>query len=164
MFDSINMEYVFFMLLVTMGMVLLLFIMLLVVLLAQRKMRKKYESFMTGRGAGSLENTILTRFSEIDNLKDDMILMGRDLKNVERFIQKTYKKMGIVKYDAFHEMGGKLSFVLVLLTEENNGFMLNAMHSNREGCYSYIKEIVNGKCDTILSQEEEEALKIALRN
>ena len=50
-----------------------------------------------------------------------------------------YQKIGIVRYDAFQEMGGNLSFVLTMLDENNNGWVFNAMHS-REGCYTYIKE------------------------
>ena len=41
-------------------------------------------------------------------------------------------------------MGGKLSFALALLDNRNNGFIINAMHS-REGCYTYVKEIINGE-------------------
>ena len=44
-------------------------------------------------------------------------------------MDRNYQKIGVVKYDAFNEMGGKLSFVLALLDNRNNGFILNAMHS-----------------------------------
>ena len=67
----------------------------------------------------------------------------------------------MVKYDAFHEMGGKLSFSLALLDQKNDGFIINAMHS-REGCYTYIKEIVNGNSIIVLAEEEKEALEIAM--
>ena len=67
----------------------------------------------------------------------------------------------MVKYDAFHEMGGKLSFSLALLDQKNDGFIINAMHS-REGCYTYIKEILNGNSIIVLADEEREALNIAL--
>ena len=68
----------------------------------------------------------------------------------------------MVKYDAFQEMGGKLSFSLCLLNEKDDGFIINAMHS-REGCYTYIKEIIAGKCVIILSEEEKEALDMAMQ-
>ena len=65
--------------------------------------------------------------------------------------------IGLVKYDAFNEMGGKLSFSLALLNETNNGFVMNAVHS-REGCYTYVKEIIDGNAIIMLSEEEKEAL------
>ena len=58
-------------------------------------------------------------------------------------------------------MGGKLSFSLALLNRKNNGFIINAMHS-REGCYTYIKEIIDGNSVIMLAEEEKEALEMAL--
>ena len=66
-----------------------------------------------------------------------------------------------MKYDAFNEMGGKLSFSLALLNETDDGFVMNAVHS-REGCYTYAKDIENGNCKLNLSEEETEALKQAI--
>ena len=74
---------------------------------------------------------------------------------------KTLTKYSIVKYDAFEDMGGKLSFVLAMLDKNNTGFLLNAIHS-RENCFLYIKEIVNGESYVMLSEEEVEALKQAV--
>ena len=76
-------------------------------------------------------------------------------------ITSTFHKLGIVKYDAFQQMGGKLSFCLCMLDEENSGFMLNSVHST-EGCYTYTKEIINGKAMIDLGKEEEAALKMAV--
>ena len=76
-------------------------------------------------------------------------------------LDNTYQKVGLVKYDAFNEMGGKLSFSLALLNRKNNGFIINAMHS-REGCYTYIKEIIDGNSVIMLAEEEKEALEMAL--
>ena len=76
-------------------------------------------------------------------------------------MESTFQKVGIVKYDAFQQMGGKLSFSLALLDQNNNGFILNSVHSS-EGCYSYTKEIKNGECAISLGSEEEKALDIAM--
>lgn len=58
-------------------------------------------------------------------------------------------------------MGGKLSYSLALLDENNNGFILNSVHST-EGCYSYTKEIRNGQSSISLGEEEKQALDIAM--
>ena len=73
---------------------------------------------------------------------------------------KSYQKIGIVKYDAFKEMAGKLSFSLCLLDAEESGFVLTAMHT-REGCYTYAKEIIKGKAFVVLASEEKKALEEA---
>ena len=76
-------------------------------------------------------------------------------------MKNTFQKVGLVKYDAFQEMGGKLSFSLALLNEINDGFIINAMHS-REGCYTYIKEVIDGNSIIALGDEEKEALEMAI--
>ena len=58
-------------------------------------------------------------------------------------------------------MGGKLSFALAMLDGKNNGWVINAMHS-REGCYTYVKEIVKGESYVELAEEEAEALDKAI--
>jgi hypothetical protein len=70
--------------------------------------------------------------------------------------------MGLVKYDAFNQMGGQLSFCLALLDENNNGFLMNSVHG-AESCYTYMKEIKNGENNLSLSPEETEALAMAMR-
>ena len=72
-----------------------------------------------------------------------------------------FQKSGLVKYDAFNELGGKLSFSLALLNETDDGYMLNTVH-NRDGCYIYMKEIVKGNSIIMLTEEEKEALDIAM--
>ncbi len=52
-----------------------------------------------------------------------------------------FSKYGVEKYDAFDDVGGKLSFALALLDKDNTGLILNAVHS-RDNCFLYLKEIV----------------------
>ena len=84
-----------------------------------------------------------------------------DIKDLFKKSEKGFQKTGIVKYDAFNEMGGKLSFAVALLDKNNNGWIMNAMHS-REGCYTYIKEIIKGESYVELAEEEAEALDKAI--
>ena len=143
--------------------VLILFLLLIITivnLVQVKKLKKKYEAFMSGSDAQSLEDTISNHLKEIDGL---IAASAANKKNIEQLtdqIKFSFQKFGLVKYDAFQEMGGKLSFSLCLLNEKDDGFIINAMHS-REGCYTYIKEIIAGNCVIILSEEEKEALEMA---
>ena len=80
-----------------------------------------------------------------------------ELKTIQN---STMNKYGIVKYDAFDDVGGKLSFAFAMLDKNDTGVVLNAVHS-RENCFLYIKEIVKGESYIMLSEEEIEALRIA---
>lgn len=140
---------------------LILLILLIVNMAKTNKLRKKYEAFMMGKNAESLEDTLVKRIQQVDEL---IGLESENRENIQRMsstLKYTFQKIGMVKYDAFQEMGGKLSFSLALLDQKNDGFIINAMHS-REGCYTYIKEIVNGNSFIVLAEEEKEALDIAM--
>ena len=116
---------------------------------------------MSGKDAKTLEDTLIQRLDQVDSLLESNEENDSNIKVLSKNMQRTYQKMGLIKYDAFHEMGGKLSFSLAMLDMRNNGFIINAMHT-REGCYTYIKEIIDGNSVIVLSEEEQEALKRAM--
>lgn len=122
---------------------------------------KKYKSFMKGKDGISLEKTILRNMNDIDMLMESSKNHKEQIRQLKEVQTHTLNKTAIVKYDAFKEMGGKLSFALAMLDQENSGFVINAVHS-REGCYTYIKEIVKGESYIVLGEEEKEALRQAV--
>ena len=138
----------------------ILFILTVVNMAKTSKLRKKYEAFMMGKDAKSLEETLVTRLSQVDKLISANEANEKNIRKMFDNLKFTFQKVGLVKYDAFNEMGGKLSFSLAMLNESDNGFVLNAVHS-REGCYTYIKEIIDGNSIITLAEEEQEALKMA---
>ncbi|MDF2842626.1 MAG: putative rane protein [Herbinix sp.] len=146
------------------GVVLILLIFIIVISVKQRKLNKKYLKFMTGANGENLEGQILARFEDIDNLKAEAKKIKNDIVQVNDNLLITFQKVGVVKYDAFKEMGGKLSFVLTLLDKNNNGIMINSVHSSREGCYTYLKEIIKGESFLELSADEKKSLSQALNS
>lgn len=142
---------------------LIMLILIIVLFVQNSKLKKKYNQFMSGEDGRSLETVIASRFKEVDELKEHIKIVDSRLDEIDGILLHTYKKMALVKYDAFMEMGGNLSFALVLLTASNNGFIVNAMHSSREGCYIYAKKVTNGRCEIELSEEEKQALEEAIR-
>ena len=138
-----------------------LIILMIVNVVQMRKLKKNYKVFMSGKNAKTLEDTLVKRLDQVDELIEANKANEKNIKKLFQNMQLTYQKMGLVKYDAFHEMGGKLSFSLAMLDEKNNGFIISAMHT-REGCYTYIKEIVDGNSIIVLSEEDQEALNQAM--
>lgn len=125
------------------------------------QLNEKYKKFMGGKDGKTLEHLIEKRFSQVDDLIQCDKKTNEKIKEINENFLITFQKIGIVKYDAFNEMGGKLSFALALLNKENTGFVINAMHS-REGCYTYIKEIIKGESYILLGDEEQEAVEKAV--
>ena len=152
----------------TMILIILLFLLQVVLLfllvrvnMKYDRLKSSYSSFMRGKDGKTLEERILMRFEDIEALKNVAKQNRQDIKQLNKVLADNFQKIGIVKYDAFHEMGGNLSFALTMLDGNNNGWIINAMHS-REGCYTYIKEIVNGESYIELAEEEAESLDRAI--
>ena len=141
--------------------IIALFILVIITLEKIKKVNQRFKNFMRGKDAESLEEVIVKYLDKIDKLEEENNERKKQINNITENLLITYQKIGIVKYDAFNEMGGKLSFSLALLDKQNNGFILNAMHS-REGCYTYVKEIIDGNSYIALGEDEKKALDMAL--
>lgn len=149
---------------VIIGLVVLVIILLIVTItnsVRMKNLKKNYKIFMSGNSAKNLEDTLIKRLEQIDFLLDANAANEKNVKILSKKMNQTYQKMGLIKYDALNEMGGKLSFSLAMLDEKNDGYIINAMHT-REGCYTYIKEIVDGNSIIVLSEEEQKALNRAM--
>lgn len=145
----------------------------------------KYKKFMKGKEAKNLEEIVLGCIEDVNTFKQKQSEMSERIdKNKNELVEKiekeqkkldshsekviselngTFQKMALSKYDAFGENGGKLSFSLCMLNEKNSGFILTSIHS-KEGCYNYIKEIIDKNPIIILSEDEKEVLNQALGN
>lgn len=162
-FKSIGLENIDIGILISvLGAVILFLIILNIVNIRSiSKLKKKYDKFMLGKNAESLENEITDLFEDNKFIKSSIEKNRKDIHALYRKFESSLQKVGIIKYDAFEQIGGKLSFCMALLDENNNGFILNSVYG-AEGCYTYTKEIKNGNCETSLGQEEEKALSIAM--
>lgn len=117
------------------------------------RLTNKYKMFMRGKDAISLEKAFEKKFEEVDAMTEAVKYQADEIYKLKEIQKMTLNKTAIVKYDAFKDVGGKLSFALAMLDKENSGFVLNAIHS-REGCYTYVKEIVKGESYIVLGEEE----------
>ncbi len=139
---------------------LVVIILLIVQISKVNTLKKRLNRFVLGKDGASLEEDILKLFSDNRLLLEQAEKDRQDIDTIFKRLQTVYQKMGLVRYDAFNQMGGQLSYSLALLDENDNGFIINSVHST-EGCYSYSKEIRNGDNSISLSQEEAEALAMA---
>ena len=153
-------------LLIAVAVLLVLFLVVLILLIIQinkvGNLKKRLNKFLLGKDGKSLEQGIVSLFEDTKFLKASTEKNKKDIRILYKNMESTYQKMGLVKYDAFSQMGGQLSFWLALLDEKDNGCIINSVHST-EGCYSYTKEIQAGCCKLALGKEEEKALLLAVQ-
>ena len=141
--------------------IIVLFVLLFSVWMNYNRLKNSYNTFMKGKDGKTLESSFKEKFDEVEGVLRITKQNRQDIKEMSRILKRNFHKFGIVKYDAFNEMGGKLSFAIAMLDGNNSGWIINAMHS-REGCYTYIKEIIKGESYIELAEEEAEALDKAI--
>ena len=162
-FDSMGIGGIDIGIIIIILLILLIISIVLIISLTVRlnRMQSKLKIFMSGKDGISLEENMITLHEENKYLKSCADKNKKDIRVLYKKAEKAFCKIGLVKYDAFHQMGGQLSFSLALLDEHNNGFIINSVHST-EGCYSYTKEIKNGESGLDLGKEEAKALSMAI--
>ena len=126
------------------------------------KIKNEYSEFMKklGNGKNIDENlkVYMDRVQKVEDLNKEIIQYCESLdKTVDTCIQK----IGIVRYNAFKDVGSNLSFTLALLNNNNNGVVVNGIYS-RDNSNIYAKPIKDGKSEYILSDEEKEAIEKAI--
>ena len=126
-----------------------------------RKLYRRYDMFMRGKDAETMENMIVDQMNAIIDLQSQDRYNKDSIRTANKNSRAAFQKIGIVKYNAFKGMGGNLSFALAMLDYTNTGFVLNSVHS-REGCYLYLKDVERGETEVLLGAEEKEALEQAL--
>lgn len=103
-------------LLIGMGAVILLLIIFLILLIVQirktSKLKKRLDKFLSGKDGASLEKDIAGLYEDNKFLKANTEKNKKDIRTLYKNMESAYQKMGLVKYDAFSQMGGQLSFSL----------------------------------------------------
>jgi len=142
---------------------LVLLLIVVIVLLAitivhTNNLREKFAFFMKGKEGRSVEESIAQCLDEVARVERDYSQLKRYTKDViEVKTNAGLYKHHMLRYDAFEGMGGELSFVLVLLDENDTGYIINNVQG-RESAHTYCKRVEEGSCMQRLAPEEEEAL------
>ncbi len=126
-----------------------------------KKLEERLSALCTGADGESLEGELAKIIEENRYLMSETSQHKAFIKTIFKRLQIVCQKTALVKYDALDQMGGLLSFVVVMLDEKNNGFMINSVHTSTVN-YIYSKNIVEGKAEVELSREEAEALEKAV--
>ena len=146
---------------VLLGVIFLLFIIILIQGGSIRKLRDRIDALTSGSDGQSLEEEITELIKKSDEIREKTAAYDMRITKLTRQIKSCIQKTGLIKYDAFSQMGGKLSYALAVLDENDNGYVINSVHST-DGCYSYAKQIEDGKSDIDLGTEEQQALQRAV--
>src|SRR4051794_37800745 len=98
----------------------------------------------------------------IDGVPEDLLGLRQEVAALRAEAAGALRHLAVVRYDAFGDMGGHLSWSLALLDDDGDGAVLTAIHGRNEA-RSYAKSITGWTCEQQLSPEEVDAVTRARR-
>ena len=146
------------------GLGVLMIIMYVVILnlyLDLRRMKKRYKKMMTGVESGNLERMLIGHIDEVHRVVEKNTELEVENQKMGNLLQQALTRVGMVRYRAFEDMGGDLSYAVAMLDAHNNGVILSSVFG-REGSQAYAKPIENGGSSYVLTEEEQQALREAM--
>ena len=158
---SIDASYLVLILAGTLLLSIITLILAIIGIVKASKLKKRYNQFMTGSDGESIEKLIKSNLKDVKEIRTTTRKNSEAVTDIYEKLNYTFCKIGVNKYDAFHEMGGKLSFALCMLDKRNDGYLINVMHSNN-GCFAYVKEIIDGQSYIEMGEDEAKAVKMAV--
>lgn len=127
-------------------------------------MNRKYISFMKKIGNGKNLDEMLKKYlDDVKEIKNDNAEIKAYYIKLDSDLSSCVQKVGMVRYNAFKDVGSDLSFAIALLDRNDNGVVLNGLYGS-DSSNVYAKPIKKKQSTYQLSEEEQYALDIAEQN
>ena len=122
--------------------------------------RSRWSVLLNGASGDNLERMLLDHLRDRMQLADNLRSVEQRLTDQEEKMQDAKRYVGLVRYDAFEDVGGSQSFALAVYDDRGNGAILSSL-VGRNDCRVYCKTLVAGVSERNLSQEEQRAINEA---
>ncbi|MCX8053081.1 MAG: DUF4446 family protein [Armatimonadetes bacterium] len=159
-FDFLRANYAHFLL----GLLLLNLILIASLVVISRRLSRlasRYDKRLMDGSVGGIVDRLTEQTSAISRIESRLDeINARQLEQAEA-IKGCLQKVGLVRFDAFDDVGGEQSFALVLLDAKGNGIAMSSLYG-RQDSRLYAKGIQGGESERTLSDEEQAALAKAL--
>lgn len=111
--------------------------------------------------AQTLLEVISDNVQRVEGFEKVMRLQAKRQEELFALLGRSARNLGVVRYDAFDDMGGKMSFSAALLDDHGNGLVITSINARAES-RAYAKPIKGGMSEHNLSGEEQRAIANAL--
>ncbi len=127
-----------------------------------RAMGRQWADLMKGSTGENIESLLHQHIEKAGALNTRGDDADSRLDAIESKLETAKRFVGVVRYDAFEDVGGSQSFALAVYDEQGDGAVITSM-VGRTDCRVYAKEIKKGKADRELSKEEQAAIEAAVK-
>lgn len=123
--------------------------------------RRSQRILTRGMTDNTLQEILAQHFVRVDGLEDRIANSERNIDILHNNELEAIQRVGMVRYDAFSDMGGELSFALALLNDHGDGIVISTI-TGRADNRTYAKQVRGGRPSLQPSVEETEAIKQAM--
>ncbi len=123
------------------------------------KMSRRY-AVLWGDGSAEVTQVLSAQARALSVERERISALEESVAIVRGGIEQGLQHVAVVRYDAFGDMGGRMSFSAAIIDDRGDGMVLSSIHARSES-RTYAKGIVGGKSDVTLSPEERHALDAA---
>ena len=125
------------------------------------RLDKRYRKFISKfEKESNIEETLQQYIQKVGEINEENKLIKANIISIEKQLEGCAQRVGMVRYNAFEDVGSDLSFALAVLDNNQNGYVLNAVYG-RNSSSVFAKPIEAGTSSYNLSEEEIKALAIA---
>jgi Protein of unknown function (DUF4446) len=139
---------------------LIALVLALVALVKLRRMRRQYLVLQEGGDGESFVAAVARKTAAVDQLRTEVSALSADVGGLRVDLSDALRHVAVVRYDAFNDMGGRMSFSAALLDDAGDGVVISSINGRTE-TRTYAKGVKGGTSDAILSPEEEQAIAYA---
>ena len=141
--------------------VIIMYLLLIHLLYTLNYMKKRYKKMMTGVDGANLERMMIGCVDSTKNVADENAKLWEENRAIKELLSNALTKVAVVRFRAFEDMGGDLSYAVAMLDSHNNGVVMSSIFG-REDSRSYVKPIEDGSSTYSMTAEEQDALKQAM--
>ncbi len=125
-------------------------------------LKRRYKGVTDALKEGNLADVVVRFTEELKYLQNKNKSLEEVQAKTAETLRGAFQKADVVRYDAFDDIGGKLSYSIALLNDKGDGIILTTINGRQES-RSYAKPVKGGKSSYNLSEEEEQAINKALK-
>lgn len=125
-----------------------------------RRIQARWSELLRDTRGENLETLLYDHLREKMRLESDLEGLTKRVNQLEDLVPTTKRHLGLVRYDAFEDVGGHQSFALALYDDHGDGAVLTGI-VGRSDSRVYCKPLLNGRSQRNLSQEEQRAIREA---
>ena len=127
------------------------------------RLHRAYNALVAGDPEASFVDAVRRQTATMDAVRSDLQVLRSDLSAARADLADALRHLAVVRYDAFGDMGGRMSFSAALLDDAGDGLVLTSINGRSE-TRTYAKGVKGGDSDHSLSPEEQQAIGYASRN